>query len=76
MKHSKRGATTPLQPNPADYCYARGKKKRKYKTKLEAEIFAPNHNLEQYVCEYCGFWHNGNSSLKNKNNLWKKYRNR
>lgn len=62
MKHKKRGATNPLQPNPSNYCYANGKKKRKYQTKLEAEIFAPTHKLQQYVCEYCGFWHNGNSS--------------
>jgi len=62
MKHIKRSATNPLQENEAHFCYVGGKKKRKYPTKLDAEIFAPAKNLQQYVCEYCGFWHNGNSS--------------
>ncbi len=64
MKHKKRSPANPLLPNPSDYCYAGGKKKRKYKSQLEAELFAPNHDLQQYVCNYCGFWHNGNSKAK------------
>jgi hypothetical protein len=62
MKHKKRGPANPLLPNPAEYCYAHDKKKRKYLTQLDAELSAPTKALQQYVCEYCGFWHNGNSS--------------
>lgn len=60
MKHKKRSPANPLAENPAHYCYVDGKKKRKYPTKLDAELFAPSKDLQQYVCEYCGFWHNGN----------------
>ncbi len=62
MKHKKRSAAFPTVINPAGYCYANDKKKRKYTSKLEAELFAPAKNLEQYVCEYCGHWHNGTPS--------------
>jgi hypothetical protein len=62
MKHKKRGPTNPLLPNKVEYCYANDKKKRKYKTQLDAELSAPVRDLQQYVCDYCGFWHNGNSS--------------
>ena len=66
MKHKKRASTNPLVPNKAEYCYAGGKKKRRYTNRLDAELFAPSRALEQYVCEYCGFWHNGTPSLKVK----------
>lgn len=61
MKHVKRSPAFPLQPNPAEYCYVGDKTKRKYKTQLDAELAAPVKELQQYVCEFCGFWHNGNS---------------
>jgi len=64
MKHKKRGPANPLQDSPKEWCYANGKKKKKYQTKLDAEIFAPHRDLEQYICEYCGYWHNGNSDKK------------
>jgi len=59
VKHKKRGPTNPLLPNPAEYCVVDGKKKRKYPTKLDAELNAPTKDLQQYVCEFCGTWHNG-----------------
>lgn len=65
MKHKKRGATTPLEPNPSDYCLVDDKKKRKYATQLDAELSKPAKDLQQYICEYCGCWHNG-KSVKNK----------
>ena len=61
MKHVKRSPAFPLVPDPAEYCLVGNKKKRKYKTQLDAELAAPVKGLHQYVCEYCGFWHNGNS---------------
>jgi hypothetical protein len=63
MKHVKRSATHPLVPNKAEYCYVDGKKKRKYRTETDAEVMAPTKTLQQYVCDYCGFWHNGNARL-------------
>lgn len=68
MKHKKRSATNPLVPNKAEYCYVGGKKKRKYNTQLDAELSAPTRELQQYVCDFCGYWHNGNSSLAKTNN--------
>lgn len=61
MKHVKRSPAYPLVPNPAEYCLVGDKKKRKYATQLDAELAAPVKTLQQYVCEYCGSWHNGNS---------------
>jgi hypothetical protein len=63
MKHVKRSATHPLVPSKHEYCYVGGKKKRKYTTEFDAELLAPSKELQQYVCDYCGFWHNGNSTL-------------
>ena len=59
MKHKKRTASFPLELNESDYCHASGKKKRKYPTEFDAELSAPVRTLSQYVCEYCGYWHNG-----------------
>lgn len=59
VKHKKRSATHPLQPNEAEYCVIDGKRKRKYPTQLDAELHAPARELQQYVCEVCGSWHNG-----------------
>jgi len=64
VKHPKRSPAFPLQPNPALYCLVGDKKKRKYKTQLDAELSSPAKELQQYVCEFCGFWHNGASSRK------------
>ena len=64
MKHKKRGPTNPLFPSDAEYCRVDGKMKRKYATQLDAELNAPVKELQQYVCESCGLWHNGNSSTK------------
>ncbi|MES2630800.1 MAG: hypothetical protein V4611_02495 [Patescibacteria group bacterium] len=64
MKHKKRSPGFPLEPNLAEYCLVGNKKKRKYDTQLLAELSAPDKSLQQYVCEFCGFWHNGKSSLK------------
>jgi hypothetical protein len=66
MKHKKRSANFPTVSNQAGYCYANDKKKRKYATKLDAELFAPSKNLQQYVCEYCEYWHNGTPSARIK----------
>lgn len=63
MKHKKRSAGFPLELNPEDYCWVDEKQKRKYPTELDAELAAPTKDLQQYVCEYCGYWHNGNTSL-------------
>ncbi len=60
----KRSPSFPLQLNKADYCLVGEKKKRKYKTQLDAELSAPAKELQQYVCEFCGFWHNGTSKLE------------
>lgn len=60
MKHKKRSATHPLVPNDAEYCVIDDKRKRKYKTQVDAELQAPAPGLSQYLCEACGFWHNGN----------------
>jgi len=64
VKHPKRSPAFPLQPNPAHFCLVGDKKKRKYKTQLEAELSSPAKELQQYVCEFCGYWHNGASSRK------------
>lgn len=61
MKHKKRSPAFPLLPNDSEYCVVGGKKKRKYETQLDAELTAPTKELQQYVCEFCGFWHNGTS---------------
>lgn len=66
MKHVKRSPAFPLLPNETDYCLVGGKRKKKYKTQLDAELSAPAKGLSQYVCEYCGYWHNGTSSIKLK----------
>ena len=68
MKHKKRSPTNPLIPNESEYCLVDGKKKRKYATQLDAELNAPVKELQQYVCEHCGQWHNGNSSLTERLN--------
>lgn len=62
MKHKKRSPAFPLIPNEAEYCIVGTKKKRKYASQLDAELSAPSKELQQYVCEYCGYWHNGSSS--------------
>jgi len=62
MKHKKRSPSFPLEPNKAEYCSVGGKKKRKYTSQLDAELSSPARELQQYICEYCGFWHNGSSS--------------
>ncbi|OYW85751.1 hypothetical protein B7Z17_01760 [Candidatus Saccharibacteria bacterium 32-49-10] len=61
MKHKKRSAANPLVPNENEYCLVGDKKKRKYKLQLDAELAAPAKDLQQYICEFCGFWHNGSS---------------
>jgi len=58
VKHVKHSPAFPLVPNPAEYCLVGNKKKRKYPTKLDAELFAPAKNLKQYECDFCGQWHN------------------
>lgn len=63
MKHKKRSPAFPLVPNKAEYCIVGDKKKRKYATKLDAELSAPAKNLQQYVCLYCGYWHNGSKTM-------------
>lgn len=68
MKHKKRSATNPLEPNNAEYCLVNDKKKRKYATQLDAELAAPVRELQQYICEYCGYWHNGKSSRVDESN--------
>lgn len=62
MKHKKRSPAFPLELNPSEYCLVGEKKKRKYATQLDAELSAPARTLEQYICEYCGYWHNGTSN--------------
>lgn len=64
MKHKKRSAAFPLQPNEAEYCNIDGKKKRKYATDIDAELARPAPDLGQYVCPTCGYWHNGSSDRK------------
>jgi len=64
MKHIKRSPSFPLLPNPAEYCIVGEKKKRKYYSQIEAELSSPARSLEQYICEFCGYWHNGKSSFK------------
>lgn len=64
LKHVKRSPAFPLEPNKAEYCRVGDKKKRKYMTEVEAELSAPARSLQQYVCEFCGYWHNGRSSKK------------
>ena len=64
MKHVKRSPAFPLLPNKADYCYYANKKKRKYNTGLDAELSAPARSLQQYICVYCHYWHNGRSTIK------------
>lgn len=66
MKHKKRSPTNPLLPNKTEYCYIGGKRKRKYLTKLDAELSAPARELQQYVCEWCGYWHNGNTGVNHR----------
>ncbi|HRN97513.1 MAG TPA: hypothetical protein PLZ58_03655 [Candidatus Saccharibacteria bacterium] len=67
MKHPKRGPTNPLLPNDSEYCTVGDKKKRRYKTKLDAELSAPTHELQQYICPYCGTWHNGSVNTAKNN---------
>lgn len=62
MKHKKRSPAFPLVPNESEFCIVGDKKKRKYETELDAELSAPVKELQQYVCEFCGHWHNGASS--------------
>lgn len=64
MKHVKRSPAFPLLPNPVNYCLVDNKKKRKYATQLDAELSSPAKELQQYICEFCGTWHNGKSSKK------------
>jgi rubrerythrin len=64
VKHPKRSPAFPLLPNPALFCLVGEKRKRKYPTRLEAELSSPAKELDQYICEFCGFWHNGKSSRK------------
>jgi hypothetical protein len=64
MKHPKHSPAFPLVPNAAEYCIVGNKKKRKYSTQLDAELSAPVKELQQYVCAFCGFWHNGTSTIK------------
>lgn len=61
MKHKKRSPAYPLLPNESEYCWVGEKKKRKYATQLDAELASPARQLQQYVCELCGYWHNGAS---------------
>ena len=61
MKHKKRGPANPLIPGKHEYCYVDGKKKRRYKSELDAELSAPTNDMQQYICQYCGFWHNGST---------------
>ncbi|MBC7565009.1 hypothetical protein H7100_02125 [Candidatus Saccharibacteria bacterium] len=63
MKHKKRGPAFPLLPNESEYCYVGDKKKRKYETELDAELTSPSKMLHQYICDFCGHWHNGNSTF-------------
>jgi len=63
MKHKKKSPAFPLIPNPAEYCLVGEKKKRKYATQLDAELSRPSADVEQYVCEFCGYWHNGTSNV-------------
>lgn len=63
MKHKKRSPAFPLLPNDNEFCIVENKKKRKYTTELEAELSAPAKDLQQYVCKFCGYWHNGTSSI-------------
>jgi len=51
-------------PNDSEYCLVGDKKKRKYETQLDAELSAPSKDVQQYVCEFCGTWHNGTSSYE------------
>lgn len=67
MKHKKRSAAYPLQQNPNDYCTVDEKVKKKYRTEIDAALNAPKQTLTQYVCEFCGFWHNGTSKIKTLN---------
>lgn len=61
MKHKKRSPAFPLEPSKSEFCHVGDKEKRKYATQLDAELNAPVKELQQYVCEFCGYWHNGNS---------------
>lgn len=63
MKHRKRSPAFPLLPNKAEYCLVGEKKKRKYETQIDAELSAPAKDLQQYICEHCGYWHNGTSKF-------------
>ena len=64
MKHKKRGAGTELLLNLAEYCRAEEKLKKKYISELDAELNAPSPSLNQYKCEFCRMWHNGNGSVR------------
>lgn len=66
MKHKKRGPAFPLLPNKDEYCRVNGKMKRKYKTETDAALNAPAKDLQQYICEFCGYWHNGKSTATTK----------
>lgn len=61
MKHAKRSPAFPLTPSPTEYCLVGDTRKRKYPTQFDAELSAPAKDLQQYICEFCGMWHNGNS---------------
>lgn len=62
MKHKKRSAGYPTEINKSEYCLLDHKIKRKYKTQLDAELSAVSKEQQQYICQFCGFWHNGRSS--------------
>lgn len=66
LKHVKRSPAFPLEPNKSEYCLVGDKKKRKYATEVDAELASPAKELQQYVCEFCGYWHNGASSWNTK----------
>ena len=66
MKHKKRSAAFPLEPNKSDYCRVGDKLKRKYPSQLDAELNAPAKELQQYICEYCGYWHNGKGRVERR----------
>ncbi|RWZ78737.1 MAG: hypothetical protein EOT05_03240 [Candidatus Microsaccharimonas sossegonensis] len=66
MKHKKRSPAFPLIPNNSEYCIIGDKKKRKYETEMDAALSAPSKDLHQYICVFCGHWHNGSSTLLTK----------
>jgi len=66
LKHKKRSPAYPLLPLPDQYCRVNDKLKKKYATQLDAELNAPVTGLQQYICEYCGYWHNGSRNQRNQ----------